>query len=521
MSRPSLRLPSPVKIGLNTGALLDIPTGEWIRGTHDQFILNGGIGFITGIVGPGNCGKTTLMRFLKLRAISRCIMVCFDDIYDSTYDTEVNTHEGRNEKLSFSLEVFRDRYNMLNQHSIIDEGIWQITDKSVYSGNEYFDAMKDYLKEKREDKKAYKYQTAYLSRDGVTPLKAMTPSFTDIDSLSHFVTSDVEKIMNDTELGESAGNTMFMRQGLAKSRMLLELPALAAGSQHYFMFTAHIGKEIVMPSGPGTPPPRKQLQHMPVGEVIKGVTNNFFYLLHNCWLVTSSRPYLNKDSKAPEYPSEPGNEVAGDTDLMLMTLKQLRGKNGQTGFNVEILVSQAEGVLPELSEFHYIKRMGRFGLEGNDRNYSLTFVPDVSMSRTKVRQICRENKRVQRALEITSQLCQMYEFQRYLEKDLMKPAELKKALEDRGYDWEMILTQTRGWHTYDDEKYPGYPWSTMDLCRAARGEYHPYWLDKDCKTILPMYVKMKEETIKNYSGEAAVAEAMRKIEEIKAKVAGY
>lgn len=503
MERPSFRLPQPVKFSIPTGALLDIPTGDWIRGTHDQYILNGGIGNITGIVGPGNCFKTTIMRFMVLSAISRQIQTV-PDLYYNTYDTEINTHEGRNERLSYSFDTLKQRAEAiakqrgnepgdLSRCSILDEGIWQITDKSVYSGNEFFDTLKDYLKEKRSDKKAFKYETAYLDRDGKSSMRAMIPTYTDIDSLSHFVTSDVEKIMNETELGESAGNTMFMRQGLAKSRMLLEMPALAAGSGHYFLFTAHIGKEIVMPSGPGTPPPRKQLQHMTQGEVIKGVTNNFFYLLHNCWMVTSARPYINQGTKAPEYPYEPGDEVAGDLDLIIVTMKQLRGKNGSSGFSIELLVSQREGVLAGLSEFHYIKRMERFGLEGNDRNYSLTLCPDIALSRTKVRQAIRENKKLQRALEITSQLCQMNEFHRAIADKLVTPEVLKKSLEDQGYDWDFILNETRGWHTLNDEQHPGYALSTYDLCRIAKGEYRPYYLEDDNKTIKPEYKKLKEQ----------------------------
>lgn len=503
MERPSFRLPLPVKFAIPTGALLDIPTGEWIRGTHGQYILNGGIGNITGIVGPGNSFKTTIMRYMVLSAISRMVKTV-PDVYYTTYDTEINTHERRNEQLSFSFEVFKERAEAirvkngqdegdLSRCSILDEGIWQITDKSVYSGNEFFDTTKDYLKEKRTDKKAFKYETAYLDRDGKSPMKAMTPTFTDIDSLSHFVTSDVEKIMNDTELGESAGNTMFMRQGLAKSRMLLEMPSIAAGSGHYFLFTAHIGKEIVMPAGPGTPPPRKQLQHMSGGEVIKGVTNNFFYLLHNCWLVTGARPFLNQGTKAPEYPYAPGDEVQGDLDLNIVTLKQLRGKNGSSGFSIEILVSQREGVLPGLSEFHYIKRMERFGLEGNDRDYNLILCPDIRLSRTKVRKAIRESKQLQRALEITSQLCQMNEFHRAIADKLVTPEVLKKSLEDQGYDWNFILSETRGWNTLNDEQHPGYPFSTYDLCRAAKGEYTPYWLSEDKKTIKPEFKKLKLE----------------------------
>lgn len=501
MERPNFKRPAPVKVAIPVGALLDIPTGDWIKGTHGQYVLNAGIGNITGVIGPGNSFKTTILRDMVLSAINRMIETVPDVFYGS-YDTEINTHEQRNKRLSFSFDQLYDRAVKLAETtdvggdiyraSLIDEGIWQMTDKSVYPGNKYFDELKTYLKDKREDKKAFKYETAYLDRDGVTPLKVMAPSVTDFDSLTHFITSDVEKIMDDTELGESAGNTMYMRQGLAKSRMLLELPTLAAASGHYFLFTAHIGTNIQMPSAPGTPPPRKQLQHMNQGEIIKGVTNNFFYLLHNCWLVTSARPFLNQGTKAPEYPYEPGMETPGDLDLNIVTLKQLRGKNGCSGFSIELLVSQEEGVLPGLSEFHYIKRMNRFGLEGSDRDYALLLCPEIRLSRTKVRKAIRESKRLQRALEITSQLCQMHEFHRYLADKLVTIEELKKALDEKGYDWDLILEQTRGWNTLDDERHSGYPLSTYDLCRIAKGTYHPYWLEDDCKTIKPKYKKLKE-----------------------------
>ena len=467
-----------------TGALLDIPTGQYLKGTHDQRVLLGGIGNITGVVGPGNCFKTTILRYMALSAISRMITTVYDTWYVS-YDTEVNTHEDRSTHLTQTFPVLQGR-------NLLHEGVWQITNKAVYPGNEWFMDTKKNLKAKREEKKADKYATAFLSRDNVSPMMVMTPTFADIDSLTHFMTSDVEKTLETVELGDSAGNTVYMRQGLAKAKMLMEMPALASASLNYFLFTAHIGSQIVMPSAPGTPPPRKQLQHMPGGEVIKGVTNNFFYLLHNCWLVHSARPYLNQATKAPEYPYEPGDEVAGDLDLNIVTMRQLRGKNGGSGFSIELLISQQDGVLASLSEFHYIKKSDRFGLEGSDRNYHFVLCPDVTLSRTTVRQKLRQDIRLQRAVEITSQLCQMYEYHRSLSDELMKPEELRKALEDKGYDWDFILKETRSWHTLDDERHPGYPFSTYDLCRAARGTYHPYWLCDDNKTIKPEYKKLKE-----------------------------
>ena len=107
--RPQLNLPPPVMFSMPVGALLDIPTGEYLVGTHDQRVLLGGISNITGIVGPGNCFKTTLMRYMILSALARMYRVAADDLFYNPYDTEINTHEHRLTSLSWSFPVFKDR----------------------------------------------------------------------------------------------------------------------------------------------------------------------------------------------------------------------------------------------------------------------------------------------------------------------------------------------------------------------------------------------------------------------------
>lgn len=482
--RPVVTLPPPVMYSMTVGGCLDIPTGEYLVGTHDQRVFLGGISNITGVVGPGNCFKTTLMRFMILSALSRMYRVAADELYYLPYDTELNVHEHRVLNLSWSFEAFRGR-------NLIEEGLIAPTNKAIYQGNEIWQKIRTDLKDKIDNKKKRMYDTAFLSRDKVSPMKIMVPWFTDIDSLSQFMTADVEAMMDKNELGDSGGNTIFMRQGLAKMRMLMEMPTVAAQGQNYFLFTGHIGKAMNMATAPGQAPARKQLGGMRQDEVIKGVTNNFFYLLHNCWLVDLASPAINQSTKAPEYPYEPGDEVAGDMDLMRIRIKQLRGKNGSSNYALEIYVSQREGVLPYLTEFVYIKEGGRYGLEGNDRNYSLSLMPEVNLSRTTVRQKLRESPKLQRAVEITSQLLQLEIFHPLLKDQLLKPAELYTALKDKGYDWDWLLQHTRSWHTIDDEIHPGYPLSTLDLCRVARGDYHPYWLESDCKTVKPEYAAKK------------------------------
>lgn len=485
MERPSLRLPPPVKVCFPIGALMDIPTGDYIRGMHGQMVLNGGLAYVTGYIGPGNSFKSTIMRYGEISLMDRTIVTSQgEDLFTSSYDTEINVHEGRALKLTQ-----QPHFPYLAGRNILDEGIWQMTDKTVYPGNEYFQERKAFLKSKRENKKALKYASAYLSRDGKTPMMTMSVTLDDFDSLSRFDTDNEEKQLDKSEIGSSDQNTVHMNAGKAKSNMLGQMPVMSAASFNYTSFVAHIGKEIEMASGgPGKKPPRKALQGLDEGVVIKGVTNHFYYLILNCWYIMVAKPYLNKGTLGPEYPRIPGEEKPMDSDLQIVRMKQLRGKAAGSLFTIELIVSEKEGVLPYLSEFDYVKnKCKRFGMGGNDQNYHLVLMPEVTLRRTTVRQKLRECAKLRRAMNITSELAQLYEYKPEYKSILMEPEELYTKLKEKGYDWDFILSQTRGWSTINDELHPLFPFSTLDLCRAARGQYHPYYLEKDCRTLVKEY----------------------------------
>ncbi|MOA43358.1 hypothetical protein D3C78_1655000 [compost metagenome] len=58
-----------------------------------------------------------------------------------------------------------------------------------------------------------------------------------------------------------------------------------------------------------------------------------------------------------------------------------------------------------------------------------------------------------------------------------------------GYDWEMILTKTRGfWMCEEDEHMSDKKFlSTYDLLRMRVGEYKPYWMSDDERAkIIPL-----------------------------------
>jgi len=487
MLAPSFAEAPDLKILLNIGCLFDIPTGTYYRGKYGESLLNGGLGMLTAITGIGNNFKSTLMHYMTLSAAEKVYVST--PTYISTYDTEVNIHRGR-------LYGFTQMFRSFNGINILDDGHWLVSDKTVSHGNEWWAQYRKYLQDVHKEAPKLMRETPFLTRDKVTRHKVVIPSFTQIDSFTEFDTEEIAKIQDEHELGESGGNTIHMRQGLAKLRFLNEIPTLCGRSNNYMLFTAHLGQAMNIQSGPYSVPPPKKLSSMKANDKIKGVTDKFFFFMSNLWQVYDARPFQNKDTKGPEYPVEPGNPQPNDTDLNIVTVKLLRSKSGATGTTFEILVSQSAGVLPALSEFHFIKTNDRFGLSGNNVNYHLDLLPEVNLTRTSVRMKIATEPLLARALNITAELCQIALMHRNIDPDLIcTPKQLYEDLRDMGYDWNILLN-TRGYWMLENESQPIPFLSTMDLLRmraqklvgsgrlSAQDTYHPYWLAEDKKTII-------------------------------------
>lgn len=461
-----------VKVMINIGALLDIPTGVYITGLHGESILNGGLGGITGVVGIGNNFKSTIMHYMMLSAAS-CIAES-EDTSMNTYDTEINIHEWHLRKFAERFPVFA---KMLPD--IIDSKFWTVTDKTIYFANEWYEILKTFLKDKKAASKKIERATPFPSRDGKTPLMIPIPTFGEVDSFTLFETENVAKMQDENELGDSGANTMHMRQGAAKVRFLMEIPAITGAVYHYMLMSAHIGKNIDIASGPMPAPPVKKLQHLKNGDVIKGVTDKFFFLMSNCWHAFNAAPLINQGTKSPEYPRNSDDNGNLDTDLNVVTLRQLRSKSGPSGMVMEILVSQSEGVLPSLTEFHHIKNCDRYGISGTLQHYNLDLLPDVKLSRTTVRSKIDSDPLLRRALNITSEMCQIKNLWHHWDNNILcTPKELYDDLKAMGYNWDVLL-QTRQWWTLDNDKHPVPFLSTLDLLNMRAKKYFPYWMNDD------------------------------------------
>lgn len=460
------------KVSINIGALLDVPTSVIITGAKGESIYNGGLGPITAIVGTGNNFKSTIMHYMMLSAANR--------VFESTptqmisYDTEMNMSLER-------LETLADKFDHIPKNPIQgDSRAWTLTDKSLVAGNDWAVKINKYIDEKQKDKGSQSTYTPFRDPYTKKELSMPTPTFVEIDSLSEFeAKSSMDMLSKDLDSSET--NTFAMKQGLFKSKFLSTVPGLAISSNTFFLITAQLGEKNEMKSGPAMfQQPFKNLQYLKQGEHIKGVSPKFFFLTHNAWYAHTAKLLINSGTNLPEFPLDSSDNQR--TDLNIVKLTQLRGKNGPSGFTLSLVVSQTEGVLPSLTEFYHIKENGKFGIDGNDRSYHLDLYPDVNLSRTTVRSKLNTDPLLRRAVNITSELLQidMFHKQIALQGLMCSPKELYEDIKKLGYDWNVLLN-TRGYWTIDQYTNPVPYLSTVDLLRMRKGLYEPYWLKKDKK----------------------------------------
>lgn len=465
--------PTRSKVLLNVGALMDIPTAILITGPKGETIINGGCGNIVAVVGPGNSFKSTIANYIMLSAANK--VAASKETSLMTYDSEVNIAPER-------LNEIANRFQFLHNDPVFgdhehEDAQWIITDKAEYAADEWFTILKDTLKEKENNKADIAEFDTF--RDPMTKgvLKMKTPTFVAIDSLSEFESSKTMELMENNKADDSSSNMLFMQQGLFKTKVLAELPRMSSASNTYFVLTAHVGEKKDMRTGPaayGAMP--KDLQHMKADEKLKGVSSKFSFLTSSLWQATGVTILRNPTTKLAEYPLDKDESL--DADLNVVNLKQLRSKTGTSGFILPIVVSQVYGVLPELTEFHYIKTNDRFGIDGNNTSYSLTLYPECKLGRTTVRSKINDDPKLRRALNITSELLQLHKFHgRLKEQDLLcTPEELYKDITALGYDWNNDILTTRGWYTLNNynPELPNFL-SIVDLLKMRKGIYTPYW----------------------------------------------
>jgi len=449
---------SDVRPIYNVGFPFDCMSGTYVEGIHGEMISLGGFWPTIGVAGPGNVNKSTVMHHFTLALLNNYLQA-----QGSSYDTEASASPSRWHGLAA-------RFENIGGLDLIEEGRLFLTDCTEMYGDDWFEQLKKLVADKIKGKKGLMLTTPYRNKDG-SPIEMMVPTPHELDSLSMFVTNSVQEINDKANVGDSGRNVVAMRSAGAKSQMLMEIPTLTTQGNIPMAFSAHVGKEIKIDA---YAPSAKNLTFLKNGTKFKDVPEKFTFLMNTVYLIFSVEIMKHKEG-GPEYPTDSDDKFKGDTDLQKIHVTTIRNKGMVSGIPFTVVISQREGVLPELTALELMKESGRFGLAGNALTFQLDLLPDVNLSRTTVRNKIDNSYKLRRAFEITGEMIQIFNFHDKLNANYRcSPKELYEQLKAKGYDWDRLL-ETRYYWTFEEQKSDREFLSTMDLLRMRAGEYHPWW----------------------------------------------
>lgn len=455
--------PAPeMRAFLNVGFPWDQSTGVYVPGKDGEEIVNGGLMPFTGFAGGGNMYKSTMSHWLHLSVLAH-----YPEVKGMVYDTEPP---------SCSYKRFKQLMETIDKDFTLEHLKTRLllTDITKMLGGAWFAQMQKFRDQKVANRKKMMLKTPMLLDNG-TQLEELVPHVAEVDSLSMMSLDATMKLLEENELGDSGANIEAMRSQGAKTQMLMQIPNMSTDANIFFIMTAHTGKTYQLDA---RTPQAKQMTFLKQDVKLKNVPEKFTFLPNNLYHSVGCTTLINKTTKAPEYPRSPEDDMKGDTDLMLITVINLRGKGGATGVPMELIVSQSEGYREDLTALRYLKSNEGFGLGGNDKNYYVEFLPAVKLSRTTVRGKCLDDYKLRRALQLCGELCQMHNYWHDNRRAiLLKPDEIFAKINALGFDWNELL-ETRGYWVFDGNKDPRNFLSTKDLLRMAHGTYVPKWYKK-------------------------------------------
>ena len=454
----------------NIGCLMDISTGYPVVGLKGETITNGGFNHFTGGTGEANSAKTG-------KAIYDCTTVL--GRYPGSSLTALDTESTLTvDRVAASCKrLCPDRVKTYIDDNGIEQYILEditITNSTQYLGEEFFKDFKEYGKNRSKLKGDY-HATPFIDPDTNQVISILKPDLVLVDSFSQLNVGAMEEMQDKVAAGDSKQNMLWMTGGKVKSQILNELPVISEKYGLYYYLTTQIGENKEMDP---YAPKRSTLSYLKSNLKIKKAPDEYRYNAHNLWFNFKMKPLINQTTKAPEYPKNSDeNNMKGSQDLQEIVIINLRNKGGKSGELMSIIYSQSQGVLPSLSEFHFIKT-NKFGLVGGNTTYSLAIYPEVKLSRTTIRNKIEEDAKLRCAITLTSDLLQIQmEWRDKIPENLWCDAEtLYEDIKKLGYDWDQLL-QTRNYWTFDQYENPIPFLSAMDLLYMREGSYVPYWLE--------------------------------------------
>lgn len=424
----------------NTGTLLDFEMGRICLAENNDLLIGGGFGnSITAVQGSGNTFKSTSLLSFLIKTL---------DIYPGSnlivIDTEGSIVSDLTRLARFSsqpgLDVLKNihpiqgcTHNVATLYELIDHIIK--LRESMNTGDLYVD-------------------TPFINFETGKTIRVRIPLFILIDSWSEVMAAEAQDIINKEGLSGGKINTVSMVSGNKKSIMFQQLRLLSEKYGVSFIISTQLGQKFELdPFAPKT----KQLQEMRHGEVTKGASSKYNYLVSGAYQIMSATPYFDSTKKECQYPY---SELTLPKDLFQLTLKFIRNKANMTGNDISSFVfSQRDGLQSGLTNFDYLKHMGAWGLTPNKPGqtyYASDLIPDKKYSRKTIRKAINEDYETERALEICMQLHYVQhnwgeteEVKKRYSK-MINPSDLYDKFVNKGSSIKLQdILNSRGYWTYD------------------------------------------------------------------------
>lgn len=366
-------------LSYNTGTLYDYLVGRAVIGHDGKWYIDGGLGaFITGFLGKPNQYKSTTLGSFVSRSLGyykESDSVCFDSERSLTKDLDRIARFSQENVVDISLQmkVFND--DDLNA-TFVDNTITEI------------------CKLKEEHKKDMMVEIPLLDPNTGKLARVYIPTFVIVDSLSYLKTKMSSEIMA-LGLDDPKILTMYMAEGGQKTILIRKLRDLCESYGIVVVCSAHLDGTIAMNSAI---PQAKELQHMKQGEKMKYVGAAFDRLTNNLVQVTGAT-ILKDPSNEPLY----GGDGCRSGDLNEVSLLVQRCKSGASGSMLPFVVSQSDGLLSDVTNYHFLRNNDYFGLNGSNQKHQPFLKPDTTISRNTFRDMAGASYELRRAIELSAQ----------------------------------------------------------------------------------------------------------------------
>jgi hypothetical protein len=428
---------APKAVLFNTGTLYDLMTGSWEVGYDGKFYLNGGFGAsITGIHGGGNMYKSTYMDSLITGAL-----LIYRDAEEFVKDTEGSKKVNR--IASFMANpLFKKDPDLAKRITVRPQELCDI--------NNTWKFIDGICKAKEANRRTQMVETPFLDLDGKSRLKVWIPTFVFVDSLTEMESME-EGDMVDGKGGmeDKKNKTIWLLDGNKKTLLVRHMRKKAAEYGICFVCSAHKGDNTNLDS---YAPPTKQLQFMKQSDRIKGVGSRFEFLTH-VLTQTASAKLLLDSSKAPLFP----HGKTSETDLNELLIIAQRNKYNGSGLTVNPVVSQEHGLLNTVSNLYYLRQSNYRGLIGGPSNpkHACVWYPDVKFSRNTIREQCKDDYALNRAIELTAQFTYIqnnYNLAALPEAFSWTHEQVYEALIAKGTDMKALMETTGHWSYLEQDR---------------------------------------------------------------------